>query len=269
MKAVEVEGLTAGYGTGADLFHHPDRAVLHDLSLSLEEGVPVTLLGPNGCGKTTFLRTLIGLLPYQGHVKIFGRELSKMKRKEIALNMAMMSQLSDQYFSYSIRETVEMGRFVRGVRTGHDREVVDRCLEMTGLKDMENREIRRLSGGQLQRVYLARTLAQETPLILLDEPTNHLDLRYQAELMEYLLAWSKGSTVLPDGRVCKNTLIGVFHDIGLAAQVSEYMVFLKKGRILAAGPKADTLSSRILEETYEMDVASYMRSQKKIWDEIQ
>lgn len=140
---------------------------------------------------------------------------------------------------------------------------------MTGLKDMENREIRRLSGGQLQRVYLARTLAQETPLILLDEPTNHLDLRYQAELMEYLLAWSKGSTVLPDGRVCKNTLIGVFHDIGLAAQVSEYMVFLKKGRILAAGPKADTLSSRILEETYEMDVASYMRSQKKIWDEIQ
>lgn len=90
MKAVEVEGLTAGYGTGADLFHHPDRAVLHDLSLSLEEGVPVTLLGPNGCGKTTFLRTLIGLLPYQGHVKIFGRELSKMKRKEIALNMAMI-----------------------------------------------------------------------------------------------------------------------------------------------------------------------------------
>uniref|UniRef100_UPI0025D655E8 ATP-binding cassette domain-containing protein n=1 Tax=Butyrivibrio sp. TaxID=28121 RepID=UPI0025D655E8 len=124
------------------------------------------------------------------------------------------------------------------------------------------------SGGQLQRVFLARCFAQETPIILLDEPTNHLDLKYQAELMEHLIEWSKGETVLPDGTKVDNTLIGVFHDISLAVEISSDMIFIKSGEILCQGTKDKVLTADVLENVYGMDVAGYMNRQRRIWGEL-
>lgn len=255
MEAITLKNVTAGYGSGD---------VLKGVSFYVEEGRATTLMGANGSGKTTLLRVLTGLLPYKGEVQILGHDLSKMKRREIAGYMALMSQLSPVYFSYTVRETVELGRYIRQKTFGaglHDREVVDRCIETTGLSGMQERQISTLSGGQLQRVFLARTLAQETPIILLDEPTNHLDLKYQAELISYLTDWSKEATTLENGETHPNTLVGVFHDIALAAQVSEDMIFLKQGEVLKKGPKKEILTAPLLEQVYDIDVAGYYAHQ--------
>jgi len=275
MKAISVSDLSAGYN---------GDAVIKNINFELECGHNLCIMGANGCGKTTLLRSLTGLINYKGNIKILGRDLSSLKRREIAGMVAMMSQLSPVYFSYTIRETVELGRFARhdnerhqkgraGIGLSHqslvhDREVVDRCLEITGLKDIEKKQISALSGGQLQRVFLARCFAQETPIILLDEPTNHLDLKYQAELMEHLIEWSKGETVLSDGTKVDNTLIGVFHDISLAVEISSDMIFIKSGEILCQGTKDKVLTADVLENVYGMDVAGYMNRQRRIWGEL-
>ncbi len=251
--AVSVQNLHAGYGS---------REILHDLSFQIACGSSTVILGANGCGKTTLLRALNGSLSSTGRIQILGQDLAKMKRKEIACAMSMMSQISSVYFSYSIRETVELGRYARSRRTGlssHDRDMVDQAIEMTGLGDIQDRQISQLSGGQLQRVFLARTLAQETPIILLDEPTNHLDFRYQAELMDFLKSWLKKKTSMPDGTEVNNTLIGVFHDLSLAAGIATDMIFLKDGKLLKQGHKGEVLTPSILSETYDIDAASYMK----------
>ena len=262
ISAIEVDNLSAGYGK---------ENILHDISFRIPEGASCTLMGPNGCGKTTLLRALTGVIPYSGSIRILGRNLRDMKRDEIASCMAMMSQLGSVYFSFTVRETVSMGRYARhkmGSSSALDREAVDRCLERTGLCDIAGRQISALSGGQLQRVFLARTLAQETPVILLDEPANHLDMKYQSELMDYLKKWSREETVLPDGRRIHNTLIGVFHDLTLAVQNADDMVFLKDGHLVLSGAADDILSGALLQEVYDMDVSAYVRKRMECWEKI-
>ena len=274
MQAISVSNISAGYGADP---------VIKNISFDLECGKSLSIMGSNGSGKTTLLRSLNGLIKSTGSIKILGHDISTLKRREIAGMMAMMSQLSPVYFSYSIRETVELGRFARhdnerhgkgfSIKTSHqslvhDREVVDKCLELTGLKDIEKKQISSLSGGQLQRVFLARCFAQETPIILLDEPTNHLDLKYQAELMEHLEKWSCGETVMADGSHVPNTLIGVFHDISLAAEISSDMIFIKNGEVLCQGEKDKVFTADVLENAYGMDVAGYMNRQRRIWGQM-
>ena len=109
----------------------------------------------------------------------------------------------------------------------------------------------------MERVLLARTFAQTTPIILLDEPTNHLDIKYQSELTEYLKEWIKGTTEV-DGVTFKNTIISVFHDIGLAAHLADEIVIMKDGNIIKKGPKDQVLNDKVLKEVYDVDVVSYL-----------
>lgn len=260
--ALQVSGLTVSY-------EGRNTPVLKDLAFSLDAGTSLAVLGPNGCGKTTLLRALLGILPGTGKIEILGRKLSSMKRREIACCAAHMSQLFSTGFAYSVRETVAMGRYARDERNPkRDREAVDRCLEETGLMDLADRPVTSLSGGQLQRVFFARTLAQETPVILLDEPTSSLDMRFQEEFCELLSKWRKGTTRLPDGSSWKNTLIGVYHDPDLALEISDEILFLKDGRILAKGPKEDVLSGRTLREVYGMDVPAWKLRNAALWESL-
>ena len=254
--AIRIEHLSSDYGK--------DMKILKDVSFTVGEGNSTAILGANGCGKTTLFRCLTGLLPFTGKVEIFGKDIRQLKRDEIARRIALLPQTSGVYFSYTVKECVELGRFVRGVRTSHDREVIDRAMELCGLSDLAQHPVDALSGGQLQRVFLARTIAQEAPVILLDEPTNHLDLRYQNELMEYLKEWEKGQTCLPDGSTCRNTLIGSYHDIGLAAQVSRDVVLMKDGRVLSAGKKEQVLSRERLTDAFDFDVTKALRERQEV-----
>ena len=253
---LHIKDLCAGYGSGD---------VLHSVTFDLPLGENLCILGPNGCGKTTLLKSIAGLLESRGELTLDGRPIRSMRRPEIASHMAVMSQVSTIYFSFSVYETVMMGRYQklrRGIfstPSSADRRCVEKYLEATGLAELRERQISELSGGQLQRVFLARTLAQEPEIILLDEPTNHLDLKHQVELVTYLKEWSR-----ENGR----TVIGVLHDINLSLLLSDRLLFLKDGSVAGMGTAGETLHRDFLRGVYDMDVAEYMLEALKKWERV-
>ncbi|MBQ6734151.1 MAG: ABC transporter ATP-binding protein [Lachnospiraceae bacterium] len=259
---ISIGNLTASYP------HAAETPALQGLTLDIRSGRRLVLLGENGSGKTTLLRVLAGVMPYEGSVRIDGTELSSMKREEISSRIALLTQLHGTYFSYTVRETVSHGRYLRRKHAGlfaaapeEEKKAVERVLERTGLSDIADRAIDTLSGGQMQRVFLARALAQETPVLLLDEPTNHLDLRFQEALTTDLIRWSEEETPLPSGSRAKNTLIGVFHDLPLALHIAEDVALLKEGRLLWSGTREELLQQpKLLKEAFSLDALAWLRS---------
>ncbi|WP_394980011.1 ABC transporter ATP-binding protein [Candidatus Allofournierella excrementavium] len=253
---LKVEHLTCGYG-GAP--------VVKDLSFEVPAGGRLCILGPNGCGKTTLLRALAGLLPHEGKVTAEGRDLAAMDRRQLARTVALLSQISSVYFSYTVYETVLMGRYAHqtgGAFSGpgpEDRAIALECMERTGVADLRDRQVTELSGGQLQRVFLARTFAQQPRIILLDEPTNHLDLKYQVELVQELKAWAAG-----EGRC----VVGVLHDVNLALDLADLFLLMEEGRARYFGPAAE-FDPAALNRVYQMDVGGYMRRSLQRWEELE
>lgn len=256
MTMLKVEHLTCGYG-GAP--------VVKDLSFEVPAGGRLCILGPNGCGKTTLLRALAGLLPHEGKVTAEGRDLAAMDRRQLARTVALLSQISSVYFSYTVYETVLMGRYAHqtgGAFSGpgpEDRAIALECMERTGVADLRDRQVTELSGGQLQRVFLARTFAQQPRIILLDEPTNHLDLKYQVELVQELKAWAAG-----EGRC----VVGVLHDVNLALDLADLFLFMEDGQARYFGPAAE-FDPAALNRVYQMDVGGYMRRSLQRWEELE
>ena len=256
MTMLKVEHLTCGYG-GAP--------VVKDLSFEVPAGGRLCILGPNGCGKTTLLRALACLLPHEGKVTAEGRDLAAMDRRQLARTVALLSQISSVYFSYTVYETVLMGRYAHqtgGAFSGpgpEDRAIALECMERTGVADLRDRQVTELSGGQLQRVFLARTFAQQPRVILLDEPTNHLDLKYQVELVQELKAWAAG-----EGRC----VVGVLHDVNLALDLADLFLLMEEGRARYFGPAAE-FDPAALNRVYQMDVGGYMRRSLQRWEELE
>jgi len=240
-----VENLVCGYD---------GVRVLNGVSFAAAPHEKLFVIGPNGCGKTTLLRALAGLIPYSGSVRVDGADAAPLSRKQRSQKIALLTQLATVTFSYSVLETVLQGRYAHlqdGFFKSHrpsDRNAALSCLEATGLSDLKDKNIRELSGGQLQRVFLARALAQEPQIILLDEPTNHLDFRYQLELMSYLDSW-----VRQPGRI----VIGVMHDINLALSSADRLLILKNGGVFAQG-KTSELDLALIDQTFDADVRAYM-----------
>ncbi|MBE5901098.1 MAG: ABC transporter ATP-binding protein [Lachnospiraceae bacterium] len=254
MWIIECKNLHAAYDR-RDLGIEEKEAV-KGVSFTVESGQNICILGSNGSGKTTLLRAITGMVPYSGEVLLDGQPLQKLRREKIAQKVAVMTQLSQVYFSYSVEETVMMGRYIYqegllGRPTKEDCEVVAESLEAVGLKDLAKRQLNTLSGGELQRAFLARTLAQQTPVLILDEPTNHLDLKVQAELSEYLREWSQKPG---------HTLIGVFHDIPLALALADELILMKQGQILAKDGKETILQEDLLTQAYDFNVLNYIQT---------
>jgi len=252
-----LSNISAGYN-GAD--------VIHDISMEISGNIAI--VGPNGCGKTTLLKAIAGILPLShGEIKIGPKPLSTMKRHEIAKEIAMLSQQPSIYFSYSVYDTVMMGRYLHirggGLSNGlnnsptkHDKKIVEESLADVNLWAEKDRSITTLSGGQLQRVFLARALAQEPRIILLDEPTNHLDLKCQIELIENLKKWAtKGS----------RAVVGVLHDLNLAMLLCDTLAIMKNGKIQAIADTNHIITHKLLDQAYEMNVAAHMQSSLKKW----
>jgi len=248
-----VKGLSCAYG---------ELNVLYDVNFTTKLQSKLLVVGPNGCGKTTLLKAIAGLIPYEGVVEIEGENVAHFTRKARAKKIGLLSQISAIYFSYTVYETVMQGRYVHladGIFKSArkvDEEVVLAYLEMTGLLEMKDKSIQALSGGQLQRVFLARTFAQEPDIILLDEPTNHLDLKYQLELMEYLDEWVKRD---------RRLVIGVVHDMNLALSFADEILMLKDGRVLAK-KKSEAMDLQLINQTFDVDVMGYMRESLKKWE---
>ena len=237
-------------------YYDKSRGVLDGVNIRINEGESVCILGSNGSGKSTLLKAIIGIIPYEGEVKINGKDIKGMSRREIATNVAVMTQLSQVYFSYSVMETVLLGRYLHiphffGKPNEKDMEICRNALRKVGMEKLADRQIGSLSGGELQRVFLARTFAQEAPILLLDEPTNHLDLKVVSELSEHLNEWR---------REPGHTLIGVYHDISLALKLSDRGIFIKNGRVIGEEKTENILTSDIIKETYDFDVYNYLKS---------
>jgi iron complex transport system ATP-binding protein len=249
---LELRDLYCGYGAGD---------VLRGISLKAERGEFLCLAGPNGCGKSTLLKAIARLLPFRGSIAVDGRETNAISRKELSLRIALLGQTSPLYFPYTVYDTVAMGRYAhrKSWFSGHgstDRAAIEEALAALGIDALREKPINELSGGQLQRVFLARTLAQNPRIILLDEPTNHLDLKHQIALLDHLAAWVKAG---------ERTIIAVFHDLNLALRYSDTAALMAEGTIAAHGPAAEVFAGPALAELYGMDVGSFMRESLGKW----
>lgn len=245
---LEVDGLVAGYG---------DIRVLDGISFSVDDGEKIAVVGVNGCGKSTLLRALCGILSYSGSVKIFGDEVNEIsKRAEISKRIALLPQFAMPYFSYTVRETVEMGRYIYGLSNDNS-SVVDKWLKTFGLYGISQKKITELSGGQLQRTMIARIFVQNPNIILLDEPTNHLDLSFQSELADIISEWVKSEN---------KSVISVLHDLNTAMLVSDRAILIDNGKTAMAGKTSDVFKSEKFSSVYGIDVKKYMNNISRMWE---
>ncbi|AEF86810.1 ferric enterobactin transport ATP-binding protein FepC [Treponema primitia ZAS-2] len=249
---LEIKNLSSGYD-GLD--------VIHNINLKAEKGEFLCILGPNGCGKSTLLKSVARILPYRGKVVIDGRDLSSFSRKELAKKIALMGQMSEIYFPYSVYDTVSLGRyahtegFLKSL-SSEDRDIIADILNRLGLYSEKDRMINELSGGQLQRVFLARTLAQNPEIILLDEPTNHLDLKHQIELLQYIITWAKDNN---------KTVVGVLHDLNMVHYYGDNAAIIHKGTLVSYGKPNQVLDGETLNSIYDMDIRSFMLESLENW----
>lgn len=221
------------------------RLVIGAVSLTLTEGETLGLLGPNGAGKSSLLRLLAGLRrPSGGAVLLDGRPLTHHRRRAIAQRVAVVEQQVSTDIDLTVEQIVRLGRIPhRGVWAGDaeaDERAVERALEQTGTAGMRGRDWHTLSGGEQQRVQIARALAQQPRELLLDEPTNHLDIRHQFELLALI-------------RDLPVTAVVTLHDLTLAALFCDRLIVLADGRLVAAGAPADVLTPALISRVYGVD----------------
>lgn len=241
---LELSGVWARYPTS-----HAD--VLCDVWLRVEPGQMVALVGPNGAGKSTLVRIASGVLkPSRGAALLGGRPLSALSASEIAREVAVVPQQTQIPFGYTARELAALGRtpHLRPLigPTQHDRAVVDWALEVTGASALAQRFADELSGGEQQRVVLARALAQQPKLLLLDEPTANLDLHHQVVALELVrrLAREEGLAVM-----------AAVHDLQLAALYCDHVVLLRDGRVARQGTPEKVFTVDDLRQAFQQEVA--------------
>lgn len=237
MKAIEVTDLAFRYRNGR---------VLDGISFVVEAGEVLGVIGPNSAGKTTLLRLLSRVLvPESGKVTLFGRDLNALTKREVARTVAVVPQEFQVAFPFTVEQVVAMGRYphARGIgfETGEDRRAAEQALEETGTRHLAGKYLDQLSGGEKQRVVIARALAQEPRVLLLDEPMAHLDFSHQMEILR-LLRRLKAERGL--------TIILVSHDLNAAAGCSDRLLLLKGGTVLTAGRPEEVMRAEILESAY-------------------
>jgi iron complex transport system ATP-binding protein len=236
VSAIEVDGVTVRLG---------GRAVVHDVTATVQRGEWVALIGPNGAGKTTLLRAVAGLLPYEGRVSLLAHDAARLDRRERARLLAVVPQTPETPPWLTVAEYVLMGRTPHLgplAREGaHDRDAAARALARLDLEPFAERALGTLSGGERQRVVVARALAQEASIVLLDEPTAALDIGHQQQALELLDALRAA-----DGL----TLVAAMHDLTLAALYADRVLLLSEGEIVADGVPAEVLTEEALAAHY-------------------
>jgi len=257
---LKIRSLTCGYG---------EKVVLHEINLTLQPGKILAVIGPNGAGKSTLIKAISGVIPVTGgsiewagsdmlklnpderagSIEWAGSDMLKLNPDERARLVSVVAQARNLPPAFTAWEVVSLGRTPYlnwlGQLSKGDDEIISQAMKETGTFDLANRMTGELSGGEQQRLFLARALSQQTPLLLLDEPTSHLDLQYQVQLIHLLRNLIHGSD--------KAALI-VMHDLNLAARVSDQVALLVDGRVAAHGTPNEVMTEEILGSAYHVEL---------------
>ncbi|MFO7952512.1 MAG: ABC transporter ATP-binding protein [Bacillota bacterium] len=241
---IDVHGLKLTYDA---------EPVLEDTNFKVERGDLVALLGANGAGKSTLLRCISRIItPSAGQILLDGEALEQYNSKEAARMMAVVPQETTADFDFSVEDIVMMGRFPYLGRfqkeTKKDRKIVHRAMEMTGVSHLAERSIANLSGGEKQRVIMARAVCQEPEILLLDEPTANLDIGYQSMLLELASRLNREQKV---------TVIAAIHDINLAVHHFNRFILLAGGRVMAAGRAEEVITPENIKKSYGVPASTY------------
>lgn len=221
-----------------------NQSIIQDVSLSVQRGEFVGIIGPNGSGKSTLLRSIYRVIkPTSGAIFLNGTELNHMKLADSAKLISVVSQFNAINFDFSVLDMVLMGRTphksLLGTNGQEDYQIVLEALHKVGMAEAIHRNFSTLSGGEKQRILLARALAQQPQILLLDEPTNHLDVNYQLQILGIVKSLDIG-------------VLAVLHDLNLAAMYCDQIYVLKDGKIVADGPPEQILTPQLVEDVYEI-----------------
>jgi iron complex transport system ATP-binding protein len=219
------------------------------LDLEVAEGEWLSLIGPNGAGKTSVLRAIANLVPFVGAVRIGGRSVTELGRRELARQVSMLVQEPEMPAGMTVAHYVLLGRSAHlgylGKESDHDRRIVAETLERLALEGFSARPVDRLSGGERQRVAIARALAQEAPVLLIDEPTTSLDVGRQQSVLELIDELRRDRAL---------TVISAMHDLTLAGQYADRLALLVGGRLAGVGSAAEILTEPVIAEHYRAKV---------------
>ena len=238
--AIQAEHISLGYG---------GETIIEDLSIRIPAGSFCSVIGPNGCGKSTLVKGLSGNLRLRsGSVRIGDRKLCSFSPRELARKLAYVAQSPHIPDQFSVRELVSHGRFPHlgwmGRMGVHDHEVVEWAMEQTGIGMLAGRDLTQVSGGERQRAWLALALAQEAEILLMDEPTTYLDIAHQFQTLEMVDSLQKET-----GR----TVLMVLHDLNQAARYSDLIFVMQEGRLAAQGPPKEVMTEQMLSEVFSIE----------------
>lgn len=237
---LHINNIECGYGS---------NIVLRNIELLIKKGEFAGIIGPNAAGKTTLLRAITNVVPLRkGNVKLRGIPTSKLSRRDIAKDIAVVSQTrEDMFFNMIVEETVLLGRIphfgkYQWIEKKEDRKIAEEAMLLTDIIDLRNRGLESLSGGEKQRVFIARALAQKPKLLLLDEPTSHLDITHQVGILDLIKKLNKEFGL---------TVIMVLHDLNLASEYCHHLVLLSEGRVFKMGHPEEVMDYKTIEKVYK------------------
>jgi iron complex transport system ATP-binding protein len=237
---VEVKNLSGGYSGGF---------FLSNINLKINKKDFVGIIGPNGSGKTTLIKFLTKIMkPSEGKIFIKGNSLEKIGYQELSRIIAVVSQgINFDFLNFTVEEFVLLGRIphrkgFQFLYTKKDREVLENVMILTNILNLRERSLQKLCGGEIQRVLIAKALAQEPEILILDEPTTHLDIAYQVEILDLLTRLNKEKNL---------TILTILHDLNLASEYCEKLILLKEGKIYKIGTPEEILTYQIIEDVYK------------------
>lgn len=229
-----------------------NKEIVNGATLEVKDKQFVTILGPNGCGKSTLLKNIYRVLkPKEGEIILDGKNIKEYSLKESAQLISVVSQFNELSFDCTVRDVVLLGRtpHLKMMEREHkaDYEIVDKAIHDVGLDDKKDQSYLSLSGGEKQRVVLARAIAQQPKLMILDEPTNHLDIKYQLQILNIVKSLSI-------------SVLAVLHDISMAYYFSDYIYLMKDGKFIKEGRTEEIITEENIKETY--DVSCHIEKHK-------
>lgn len=240
---IELENISFRYNNNSN-----GNFSLNGISSKIYEGDFITLLGPNGSGKSTLLKILSGFfLPQSGTIKFNSKPYNKIPVKKLSQEIAVVSQKNISIFPFSIYEIVMMGRTpylnLFGIESSNDIKIVDEALQKMEIHHLKNKGINEVSGGEAQRAFIARALAQKPKYLLLDEPNAHLDVHHQFAIFDLLKELNKSEGI---------TIVAVSHDLNLSLNYSKRTILLNNGKIVAEGEPGDILTERNISSVFKV-----------------